>query len=109
MQKNYGYSSNKYLDTKFLKGVPDNFAGKKLVRSAMQTFFDISGGDFKTPQNCQSALFFDLIKGAFFRLRIKLRREKRLLPFPLRIKLRRDKPGSSLQTTLYSSLRMTSL
>ena len=66
MQKNYGYSSNKYLDTKFLKGVPDNFAGKKLVRSAMQTFFDISGGNFKTPQNCQSALFFGLIKGAFF-------------------------------------------
>ena len=22
-------------------------------------------GNFKTPQNCQSALFFDLIKGAF--------------------------------------------
>ena len=37
-------------------------------------------GNFKTPQNCQSALYFDLIKGAFFRLRIKLRRDKRLLP-----------------------------
>ena len=37
-------------------------------------------GNFKTPQICQSALFFDLIKGAFFRLRIKLRRDKRLLP-----------------------------
>ena len=76
-------------------------------------------GNFKTPQNCQSAFFFDLIKGAFFRLRIKLRRDKRLLPFPLRIKLRRDKPGSSPchgialatpdQTPLYSSLRMASL
>ena len=27
--------------------------------------FNFLRGNFKTPQNCQSALFFDLIKGAF--------------------------------------------
>ena len=40
---------------------------------------------------------FDLLKGAFFRLRIKLRRDKRLLPY-----------RQQVQTTLCSSLRMAS-
>ena len=37
---------------------------KKLHLHCRQSFF-IFRGNFKTPQNCQSALFFDLIKGAF--------------------------------------------
>ena len=66
------------------------FSGKFAVNglehsTAINLHFELTGcifrGNFKNPQNCQSALFFDLIKGAFFRLRIKLRQDKRPLPY----------------------------
>ena len=71
-----------YLD-EFRESIKKDKLGQGFIKSGLYSVRKtaILERQFQNSSNLSKRPRFDLLKGAFFRLRIKLRRDKRLLPY----------------------------